>query len=139
MPVYEYRCGNCQNRVGIFQTYAEYGKKKVTCPICGSKKLARAIGRVRVARSEESRMDSLADPSAFGDIDENDPKSLARMMRKMKSEMGDEAGGDIGPEFDEAIDRLEAGESPEDVERALPGLAEGGGAEDMGMGMGDDF
>jgi len=51
-------------------------------------------------------MDALADPSKFGDLDENDPKSLARAMRRMGREMGDEFGG---PEFDEAIDELESG------------------------------
>lgn len=126
MPIYEYRCENCNRQVGIFMTFAEYGKKKVSCPECGSAKLRRRIGRVRVARSEESRLDSLADPAGFGDLDENDPKSMARMMRKMSGEMGE----DMGPEFDEAMDQLEAGENPEEVEKSIPGLAEGGGDDD---------
>ncbi len=125
MPTYDYRCDNCKSLVGIFLTYAEYGQKKVTCPNCGSPKLRRRIGRVRVARSEEARLDSLADPSNFGDLDENDPKSMAKMMRRMSSEVGE----DMGPEFDEAMERLEAGESPEEVEKSVPGL----GGEDGGM------
>ncbi len=51
-------------------------------------------------------MDRLADSSNFSDLDENDPKSLARAMRKMGSEMGDEFSG---PEFDEAVNELESG------------------------------
>ena len=54
-------------------------------------------------RSEESRLDSMADPSKWGDFDENDPKSMARMMKKMGSEMGEE----LGPEFNEVVDRLD--------------------------------
>ena len=69
-------------------------------------------------RSEESRLDDLADPSMFADLDENDPKSMARWMRRM----GQEVGEDLGPEFGEVIDRLEAGESPEDIETAMPDL-----------------
>jgi putative FmdB family regulatory protein len=130
MPIYEYRCGNCQQRVGIFQTYAEYGKKKVACPNCGSKKLARLISRVRVAKSEDARLESMADPSNFGDLDENDPKSMAKFMKKMGSEMGE----DLGPEFGEVVDRLEAGEDPEAIEQSMPDL--GGG--DAG-GMDDDL
>ena len=82
MPVYEYRCGNCQQRVGIFQTYAEYGKKKVACPNCGSKNLSRLISRVRIAKSEDARLEAMSDPSSFGDVDENDPKSMAKFMKK---------------------------------------------------------
>jgi Flp pilus assembly protein TadB len=73
-------------------------------------------------------MEDLTDPAQFGDLDENDPKSMARWMRKM----GDEMGEDLGPEFEEVVDRLETGQSPEDIEDALPDL--GAGAEDSFMG-----
>ena len=60
-------------------------------------------------------MESLADSSRWGDLDENDPKSMARMMKKMGTEMGE----DLGPEFSEVVDRLEAGEDPESIESSL--------------------
>jgi len=84
--------------------------------------------RVRLVRSEESRLDDLSDPSQFGDLDENDPRSLGRWMRRMSQEVGE----DLGPEFDEVVDRLEAGQSPEEIEKALPELAgpESGAEED---------
>ncbi len=126
MPIYEYRCGDCKQRVGIFQTYKEYGKKKVVCPNCGSEKLARLITRVRIAKSEDARLESMADPSNFGDLDENDPKSMAKFMKKMGSEMGE----DLGPEFNEVVDRLEAGEDPEAIEQSMPDLG-GGGDDDL--------
>ncbi len=117
MPVYEYRCQACQSKVGVFQTYAEYGKKQVVCPQCGSPKLKRLIGRVRVAKSEDARLESLSDPSAFlGDVDENDPKSLARAMKRMGRELGE----DLPPEFNEVTERLESGEDPEAIEQSLP-------------------
>jgi hypothetical protein len=75
-------------------------------------------------RSEESRLDDLADPDNLGDLDEDDPRSIARWMRKM----GDEVGEDMGSEFEEVVDRLESGESPEDIESAMP---------DLGADMGD--
>ena len=124
MPTYEYRCEECDRRASIVQRYEEYGVVDVKCPHCGSDKLKRLINRVRFARSEESRLDSLADPSAWGDFDENDPRSMARMMRKMGQEMGE----DLPEEFDEVVDRLESGESPEAIEESMPDL-----------GMGDDF
>ncbi len=86
---------------------------------------------VRVVRSEDSRLEDMADPSAWGDLDENDPKSMGRFMRKMMSEMGDEAG-ELGPEFEEVVDRLEAGQDPEEIEKDMPDLM----GEGAGPGMG---
>ncbi len=80
--------------------------------------MTRLVSRVAVVRSEESRLEDLADPSNLAGLDENDPKSLARWMRKMSQEIGE----DLGPEFDEVVDRLEAGQSPEEIEEAMPDL-----------------
>ena len=70
-------------------------------------------------------MEDLSDPSMWGDIDEDDPRSMARAMRKM----GDEMGEEMPAEFDEVVDRLESGESTEEIEKSLPDLGgdEGGG------------
>ncbi len=127
MPTYEYRCLDCRKRAAIYQSYADYGRVPVACPHCGSARLERRIGRVRVARSEESRLDTLSDPSDWGDVDENDPRSVARMMRRMGSEMGE----DMPAEFDQVVDRLEAGESPEEIEKDIPDLGGGGGTDDF--------
>jgi putative FmdB family regulatory protein len=127
MPSYEYRCLNCRRRFEIFLSYKEYGARPVTCPHCKSDRVQRRIGRIRVAKSEESRLENMADPSSLAGL-EDDPRSLGRMMRQMSGEMGEE----MGPEFDEVVGRLEAGQSPEQIEQDLPDL--GGG----GVGGGDD-
>ncbi len=125
MPTYEYRCINCNRRFSVFMTYREYDQKTVTCPRCSSERVQRRIGRIRVARSEESRLENLADPSALEGL-EDDPRALGRMMRQMSGEMGE----DMGPEFDEVIDRLEAGQSPEEIEESLPDMGDSGGMDD---------
>jgi hypothetical protein len=63
---------------------------------------------------------------------EEDPKAMGRMMRKMSREMGE----DLGPEFDEVVGRLEAGQSPKDIEKTIPELGEGmaGGMDAGDMG-----
>lgn len=76
-------------------------------------------------------MDDMADLDDLPDLDENDPRSLGRWMRKMSAQMGAEAGEDLGPEFDEVVGRLEAGESPEEIEKTMPEL--------MGEGDGGDL
>lgn len=135
MPIYQYRCMDCHRKFEIFMTYAEYGTKEVTCTHCASPNVIRRIGRIRIAKSEESRLDSLADPSALAGL-EDDPRALGKMMRQMGNEMGEE----LGPEFDEVIDRLEAGQSPEDIEKALPDLADSNGeAGPSDYGDLDDF
>ena len=117
MPNYEYRCLNCKKRFEIFLTYAEYGTRPVNCPHCKSDRVQRRINRVRIARSDESRMESIASPENLEGLEE-DPRALGRMMRQMSSEVGE----DMGPEFDEVIGRLEAGQSPDQIEKDLPDL-----------------
>ena len=126
MPTYEYRCLACRKRFSLYLSYEEYGRVSVECPHCSSDNLQRLIGRVRIARSEDSRLESLADPSAWGDIDEDDPRSMGRMLRKMSREIGE----DMPPEFDEVVDRLEAGEDPDEIEKSIPDL---GGGDDLGL------
>jgi len=117
MPIYEYHCHDCRRRVNVWwRTFSAAETGTARCPRCGGERLTRLISKVRVVRSEESRMEDLADPSSLGDLDENDPRSIGRWMRKM----GQETGEELGPEFDEVVDRLEAGESPDEVEKALP-------------------
>lgn len=130
MPLYDYLCLNCQKRFDVLLSYAEYGKKPVTCSHCGSDHVRRRLPRVRIARSEGSDLDDLSDPSALEGM-EDDPRSLGRMMRKM----GREAGGDLPPQFDDVVDRLEAGQSPEEIENALPDLGAGGDGGDDDDGM----
>ncbi|MFW5940286.1 MAG: FmdB family zinc ribbon protein [Chloroflexota bacterium] len=124
MPVYTFRCLDCQRMVQHTYSFSEYETATPTCPHCGSENLKRRIGRVALAKSEDARMDSLMDESALAGLDEEDPKSLGRFMRKMSQEMGE----DLGDEFGEVVDRLESGQSPDEIEEALPELGDEGGA-----------
>ncbi len=128
MPIYEYRCDSCgryhQQLVLALSTY-----QVPPCPRCGKATLRKLVSRFAVKRSEESRLDDLADPSSFGDLDENDPRSVARWARKM----GDSLGEDLGPEFDEMVERMEAGEMPDDE------MGGEGGMDDLGDSGGDDL
>ena len=104
MPIYEYRCTACQRKVTVL-TLRVSEQVDPVCDRCGSRKLTRLMSRFATVRSEEGRLDDLADPSSLGSLDENDPKSMARWMRKMGKELGEDAGDD----FDEMVDELEAG------------------------------
>lgn len=128
MPTYEYRCEECRRKVVLrYKTYAEYDQATPTCTHCGSTSLTRLISRVAISRSVTSRLMSGAwddDDSALSDLENADPRTLGRMLREMSAEVGE----DIGPEFDEVVDRLERGENPEDIEADLPDLMDDGPA-----------
>jgi putative FmdB family regulatory protein len=123
MPVYEYQCKGCGRRFSRF--FWRMADAEGTKCRCGSGDLEQLVSRVSMVRSEESRLESMADPDKWGGLDENDPKAMARMMRKMGGELGE----DLGPEFSEVVDRLEAGENPEAIEKSLGETGEGGGDE----------
>ena len=109
MPIYDYRCASCRRRISLlFQTYA--AAENAACPLCGSHELARLVTRFAVGRSEERRVDDLTDPAAFGDLDESDPRGMARWARRMGEELGEDLGGDFG----EMVDQMEAGETPDE-------------------------
>ena len=74
--------------------------------------------KVRIAKSDSSRLESAADDFSGMDGIENDPKALAKMMRKLGGEMGQ----DMPSEFNDVASRLEAGQSPEEITSALPDL-----------------
>jgi len=121
MPAYSYICNQCNQRFRIQISYEEYETATIICPTCQSEDVQRRISRVRFARSEGSMLESFDDPAALAGIDE-DPKAMASMIRRM----GDEFGEDLGPEFDEVVGRLESGQSPDEIEAALPDLGESG-------------
>ena len=104
MPIYEYQCAKCSKLTSVLTTRVSE-KVNAVCRHCGGKKMRRLMSRFAMPRSDESRMDSLADPSKLRDLDENDPRSVARVMKRMGTEMGDEFSG---PEFDEAVNELES-------------------------------
>ncbi len=120
MPVYEYRCGACRRRSShLFRTFASIATP--SCPHCGAapEQMTKLISRVAVMKSEESRLEGLADPGMFADVDENDPRSVARWARKLGQQMGE----DLGEDWDEMVDKLEAGEDVGDEETVGAGDA----------------
>lgn len=127
MPIYEYLCRACGRRARLNFSYAEYDRVTPVCPHCGSVDLKRRVGRVAVARSESSRLDSLMAEDSLAGL-EDDPRAMGQFMREMSREMGEE----LGDEFEEVAGRLEKGESPESIERSMPNLGEA-------AGFGDDF
>jgi putative FmdB family regulatory protein len=130
MPIYEYFCLDCRKRVNLFfRTFRAAEMESAICPNCSNANLHRLVSRVAVMKSEDSRMEGLADPSLMAGLESEDPRALASFMRRMS----DETGEPMDAEMHEVVDRLEAGESPEAIEQSLPDSADGaaGGSDSL--------
>ena len=111
MPIYEYECKTCGKRMS-FLIFSQESLKTLECKKCKSKKLNRLLSRIATPKSEESRLESLADPSKLAGLDEKDPKNIARWMKRMGKEMGEDAGEDFDDAVDHAMDEdAQEGES----------------------------
>jgi putative FmdB family regulatory protein len=151
MPIYEYACPTC--RV-IFNFLSKRIKPEgpPACPKCGNKKMRKLVSRFAMPRGlkepaaktegGEEPMPDFDDPRVertmvelerdMEHMDENNPKHMAHMMRKMKDLM---PPGTIPKELDVAIKRLEAGEDPEKIEEDMGDvLGEFMGGEEPGAG-----
>ncbi len=103
MPIYEYLCQDCRKRSSILVLNL-CNPAPASCRHCGSSKVERLMSRFASPKSEEARLDSLADPSNLGGLDENDPQSVARFMKTMGKEMGEDLGDDVESMMEQAGD-----------------------------------
>ncbi len=126
MPIYEYHCKKC-NTIYQFLINSSRNEKELECPKCHIKDLERVMSRFSTTSSKSSSDDN--DLADLANIDENDPKAMARAVRRMADEMGE----DLGAEMEHALERLEAGEDPEKIEQELERMGFGDEGSDMGM------
>jgi len=105
MPIYEYRCNSCRRRSSIFVRSINSPVQAV-CSACGSQDMGRLISRVAVLRSEDDAFEGLADDPSLAGVDERDPRSIARWVRKMSEKMGEPLDAEMAAD----LERLEAGE-----------------------------
>ncbi|HYK92267.1 MAG TPA: zinc ribbon domain-containing protein [Acidobacteriota bacterium] len=126
MPIYEYICHKCRRKMSFLVTSPS--SFQPVCKNCKSTELEQLFSRFAMPKSEEKRLESLADPSSFSGLDENDPGSVARWMKKMGKEMGEDLGG-------EDIEQI----AEEAAQEAGGGGGMGGEDGDGGAGPGDDL
>ncbi len=115
MPIYEYLCPHCN---GKFQRLVRgfSDPEGLACPRCGSVEVRRAVSRFATIKSEDDRVEALADPSTLAGLDESDPRSIARWAKKLGKELGEDAGEDWDEMVDQMLDEELSGENEEDEE-----------------------
>ena len=102
MPIYEYRCKACRKRTAVFVRTIGVAVSPA-CEHCGSADVERLFSRVAVLRGDDGL--DLAEGS-LGDVDENDPRSVAKWVRKMSRDMGEPLDAEMQGE----LERMESGE-----------------------------
>jgi len=160
MPIYEYACPKCRV-IFNFLSKRVNPSHLPTCPKCGNKQMRKQMSRFAMTRGlkepapqieaqgDEPPMPDFDDPRVertmselerdMEHLDENNPKHMAHMMKKMKDLM---PPGSVPKELDVAIKRLEAGEDPEKIEEDMGDLLGdfmGGPDEEGGMGGGGRY
>ena len=150
MPIYEFACPHCR-RIFNFLSRKVNPTHSPTCPKCGAKDLAKRMSACAMPRGlkeqpaaggdagEGPPMPDLDDPRTaramaemerdMEHLDENNPRHMAHLMRKMQSIM---PAGSFPKEIETAIKRLEAGEDPEKIEADMGDVL----GEFMGEGSG---
>jgi putative FmdB family regulatory protein len=133
MPVYEFYCADCHTIFNFLSRRINVDRRP-TCPRCGRLELERQVSRFAVSKGRKDEpAEGMPDideallgkavMSLAGEMegmDENDPRQMARFMRKLT----EASGLSPGPGIEEAINRLEAGEDPERIEAELGNLVD---------------
>ncbi len=107
MPLFEYACQECDKRF-TFMVGVVADNDDPRCPRCQSLNLKKLISRVARGRSDDERMDAVADRLESQDFE--DPRALRRLAREMGREMGAETGEDLSDELEELIESEASGE-----------------------------
>lgn len=135
MPIYEFFCEPC-NTIFNFFSRSVNTEKIPQCPKCGNAEMKRKVslfaaisggqkkGSVEedLPSFDESRMEQAMAVLAreAEEIDENDPRQAASLMRKLS----ETTGLNMGPGMEEALNRMERGEDPDKIEEELGDLLE---------------
>lgn len=134
MPIYEFYCSDCHMIFNFFSKTINTEKRPM-CPRCEKNQLDRRMSVFAVSKNrseeedspmpdmDESQMEKAMSMLAreVENVDENDPRQAANLMRKLT----DMTGMNLGPGMEEALRRMEAGEDPEQIEAEMGDLLEG--------------
>jgi putative FmdB family regulatory protein len=99
VPIYEYRCLDCRKRSSIL-LLSRTASPPPVCSHCQSARLERLLSRFAAPKSEEARMESLADDETLAGLDEQDPAAMERLMKHMGNEMGENFGNEMAETID---------------------------------------
>ena len=110
MPIYEYRCEDCQHLNSVL-VYSWSKDTDRACARCNGSNLNRLVSRFSVRRSWGASLDWAPSGETLTDVNEDDPASLDRFMGRVKQEMG----GQVTSDFEDMRRELHTGPRSFDV------------------------
>jgi putative FmdB family regulatory protein len=110
VPLYEYSCRDCDKRF-TFLAGVISDNSEARCPRCSSADLMKLMSRVARGRSDDERMEAVAERLETRDLD--DPSSLRQFAREMGRELSAESGEDMTDEMEALIEAESRGEMDE--------------------------
>ena len=145
MPIYEFFCPDNRRIYSFLARSLSDSDKVPRCPENPKWKMEKMLSSFAVTGNakepsadgggdgDDARMDAAMDAmerefGSMADNDNPDPRSIAKMMRRM----GELTGGKIPEQMQEMIARMEKGEDPDKLEAEYGDSMEG--MEDFGMG-----
>ena len=110
MPIYEFRCSNCNRKftqlIGMTSDSLE-----PQCPRCGSINVTKLISRFSRVRSEDEILDNMEDALLSSDME--DPRSMQKFMNEMGKGLDEDSEGDLEECVEEAEREIYDGPSCE--------------------------
>lgn len=144
MPIFEFYCPDNHKIYQFFAKTRAQAEIVPKCPDNPSFRMQKLVSRFAVntglqapdpvtndaAGREQRRMDEAMDriDREFSDIDENDPRAMGRMMRRMAEVSGEKIEG----EAEEMLRKLEEGMDPDKLGDSMGGGDEPGPDDDSG-------
>jgi putative FmdB family regulatory protein len=104
VPIYEYECAKCQ-AVSTFLILRKEDSAKVVCKGCGNPKMSQIISRVTYHRSEGDRLSAFDTRKTQGEEFYKDSRNVGLWAKKRAKELG----ADLGPQFDEIVEKARTG------------------------------
>lgn len=98
MPIFEFRCRECGKKFEALLG-ANDDPAAEPCPVCGAKGCAKLVSRFRRMRSENDRIDAIADQ-----LESMDEPQSASEMREYVKEMGRATDDDMSGELEEMFE-----------------------------------
>ncbi|MSQ06453.1 MAG: zinc ribbon domain-containing protein [Dehalococcoidia bacterium] len=95
MPLYEYRCDDCQ-QISTALVYSWSSAATPNCRRCGGARLSRLLSKFAFHRSWGDSLCWTPSGETLGDVNEDDAHSVDQQMGRIKQEMG----GQVTPDFE---------------------------------------
>jgi putative FmdB family regulatory protein len=110
MPIYEYECVDC-SRIGSRIVLGSERVEEHACPYCGSLRTHRVMSSFAMVESEAARMSALDTSKPRDESFYRDSRNVGLWAKKRAREMG----VDLGPRFDETVEKARIGKLIKDM------------------------